>query len=460
MKRLVFLFLLPTLALAIYDMDSFDLNHWKAPFYNDGRWGTDYGIGSGQADGSWPQPFHNCYIFGAGCWVGSIVGPDTLVTVGCDPLTGGTEMCHTLCRYWREGTGDMRDRVYKYPGDWPPSHSRFPMAPLWQLSDMDMWCCYCDSDPSNHDSLGRPLGVDAYQTVYGFSDSLAQDFFFLRYEIANCSGDSIRHTYFGMMLDPDIGNATDDMSGLILDHLFHVGPDTIRVRNTAFAYDYDNIENHSAVWDSGTPGTVALMLLSAPDSLGLTACKRFTIDIDPASNPTQYLTLAGFNYRTGVYEPYDTGSYAPGDVRMLLSTGPFNLAPDSTVTFWYAVIGSPFGEAGQTPPLRDTSDLALRCKWALEFWRRLFPGIAEETPGAEVRMANAATLVRGILFLPGAASRKSQAPSCLLDISGRKVMSLKPGANDVSRLSPGVYFVREAQAKAQAQATRNVIVAK
>jgi hypothetical protein len=30
----------------------------------------------------------------------------------------------------------------------------------------------------------------------------------------------------------------------------------------------------------------------------------------------------------------------------------------------------------------------------------------------------------------------------LLDIQGRKVMELVPGANDVSRLVPGVYIVR------------------
>jgi len=40
----------------------------------------------------------------------------------------------------------------------------------------------------------------------------------------------------------------------------------------------------------------------------------------------------------------------------------------------------------------------------------------------------------------------------LLDISGRKVLDLKPDANDILALASGVYFVREAQAQAQAQA--------
>jgi len=37
-------------------------------------------------------------------------------------------------------------------------------------------------------------------------------------------------------------------------------------------------------------------------------------------------------------------------------------------------------------------------------------------------------------------------------------MGLKPGANDVRALSPGIYFVREAGA--QAQAVRKVVVAR
>jgi hypothetical protein len=48
---------------------------------------------------------------------------------------------------------------------------------------------------------------------------------------------------------------------------------------------------------------------------------------------------------------------------------------------------------------------------------------------------------RRVLYLSEASSSKPQASSCLLDISGRKVMTLHSGANDVSRLAPGVYFV-------------------
>jgi hypothetical protein len=442
-KLFLLALLMPALALAISDMKWFDLNHWSAPLTNDGRWGYDVTQSPGVAGGSWPQPLKNFYVFGAGPWIGAIVSdtsPETLCTVMYNPNSGGGEGYPTLCSYWGGG-GDSLDRVYKYPGDWPPPADKFPMAPQVPRSDMDMWCCFCDSNPANHISPGRPLGIDVYITVFGYDDSLAQDFFFLKYELANSSGDSIREAYFGMVLDADIGGGTDDMTGLILDQLFEVGQDTIRVRNTGFAGDNDNYEAPSSTWESGTPGAVAVMLLDSPESLGLTAFKKFTIDIDPVLDAQQYLTLAGYDWRTGVYCPYDSSIDAdPADKRMLLASGPFDLAPDSVLTFSYAVIGSPFGDSGQYWMERDTTELALRCKWARLYWDQV-TAVADRTPTTE-RLAPTAgpTIVRGVLFLPPSTLFP---PSSLLSIDGRKVLDLKPGANDVSRLSPGVYFVRE-----------------
>ncbi len=328
------------------------------------------------------------------------------------------------------------------------------MAPQVPRSDMDMWCCFCDSNPANHTSPGRPLGIDVYLTVFGYDDSLARDFFFLKYELANYSGDSIHDAYFGAVLDADIGDATDDMAGLILDHTYVVGQETISVQNTGFAYDYNNYEASGSTWESGTPGAVAVMLLETPESLGLTAFKAYVINVEPTNDSAQYLTLAGYNFQTGAYAPYDSLDSVPGDKRMLLATGPFDLAPDSVLTFSYAVIGSPFGDSGQAPSERDTSELALRCKWAREYFEQV-TGVAERPP-APRNVQPIATVVRGLLVL-GDCPRTGIVPKAvLLDISGRKVMDLKPGPNDVSRLSPGVYFVR----KTQTQAMRKVIVAR
>ncbi len=77
------------------------------------------------------------------------------------------------------------------------------------------------------------------------------------------------------------------------------------------------------------------------------------------------------------------------------------------------------------------------------------PGV-EETPNGEVRATKSGpTVVKGTLVLdelgtrselPGRNSVMSRA--VLLDASGRKVLELHPGANDVRGLAPGVYFVR------------------
>jgi len=85
----------------------------------------------------------------------------------------------------------------------------------------------------------------------------------------------------------------------------------------------------------------------------------------------------------------------------------------------------------------------------------------EERKYAELRATECEpTVVRGVLFLAEATSLKLQAAS-LLDISGRKVMDLHPGANGVSMLAPGVYFVMERSAvsgERSATSTRKVII--
>jgi hypothetical protein len=71
------------------------------------------------------------------------------------------------------------------------------------------------------------------------------------------------------------------------------------------------------------------------------------------------------------------------------------------------------------------------------------PGV-EETPSTKVRASNVLpAVVRGSLFLPGANGEGRKATGVLLDATGRKVVDLRAGANDVSGLAPGVYFLRE-----------------
>ncbi|MCR4423599.1 MAG: T9SS type A sorting domain-containing protein [candidate division WOR-3 bacterium] len=445
MKRFVVLFLLPALCLAIYDMEWFDLNNWRCPFFNDCRWGGEITQTPPVGGGTWPYPLHNVYIFCAGPWIGAVVGSDTLVTVCYNPNSGGTEMHPSLCRYWRQTPLDSADRIYKYPGDWPAPLSRFPMAPQVNRSEMDLWFCSGDSNPANHIAPGRPLGIDIYQTVYGFSDSIARDMFFLKYELANASGITRNGVYFGMVVDADIGTYSDDMTGLILNKRFQIGGDTFWVKNLGFFYDYDNVEVPSSNWESGVPGAVALRLLQAPNNLGLTAFKRFTIDIDPVTDGQQQLTLMGYNYRTGMYEPYDSIDAAPGDKRALFATGPFDLAPDSVLTFWYAVIAAPYGDSAQPPQQRDTTQLALRAWWAEQVWQRIL-AVEEVKTQPQFRQ----TVYPNPCRLGSALHINSAQPVWIYDVQGRLIKELSGsglklwnGTDIYNRqVVPGVYLIK------------------
>jgi len=89
-------------------------------------------------------------------------------------------------------------------------------------------------------------------------------------------------------------------------------------------------------------------------------------------------------------------------------------------------------------------------------------GVEESSKPQSVSVKPRPTIVRGVLLLPGDRGPGTGDRAALLDIAGRGVMRLKPGANDVSRLAPGVYFLREDPqvASLKLQAVQKVVVAK
>jgi len=88
----------------------------------------------------------------------------------------------------------------------------------------------------------------------------------------------------------------------------------------------------------------------------------------------------------------------------------------------------------------------------------LVPGIEESSKSQAASRKPEVTVVRGRLMLP-ASGEKRVARSELLDASGRKVMDLAPGENDVRHLSPGVYFLRSAvSGERSAVSVRKVVV--
>jgi hypothetical protein len=369
----------------VYDLEWLNINKWLCPFHNDGKYGYDPSSGTGQAGGSWPQPLKNCYIFGAGLWFGSIradtadpTKEDTLVTFGYNPNSGGSEMSPVTVENSAEGTGSPNDRIFVYPTDWPPeprdrwatgdAHVDSMLIPYENFSLMDMWYAYSDVLSESHIAPGKPQNIDVYQTVYAWNYPSNQDIFFITYIVRNASTkDTLKNCFMGAVCDPDVGDAADDMVGTLLN-TYVPGADT--VKNVGYVGDNNNQENAGSTWESGTPGVFAYKFLESPRDtsgtpLGMTAFKKFTIDIDPVTDAAQYLTMAGFDYRTGVYSPYDSAKdIAPADKRFVQCSGPFTLAPQQMVRLVIACMGAPYGGPNQDWQARPIDSLVHLAKLA------------------------------------------------------------------------------------------------
>ncbi|MEO0094421.1 MAG: hypothetical protein ABIL15_00130 [candidate division WOR-3 bacterium] len=383
MKRIVTLSLILTViafgrsAISVpqnrpFDLKLHNINNVEMWVSNFGKFGQTK---QGNAGLFWPKGSGQNYIFGAGSWFGTIDGTDTLVTIGYGPHGGETEYTPGLKDM---SSGDPNAIIFLYPSPWPPPPDVFPMAPQTTKSHQDSWCAYNDLDINNHvPGDTRPIGLEVYQTVYAWNLTTTKDIIFIRYELKNVSGKKLTNCYFGVCTDNDIGNeagtnANDIISGIVID-TFIIDGEPIVVDNLgyqwqtadeplwddvgAIGFDYlqspwdlkegqdkdddgipDQYERDSAYyaqnvppaqWDVDSDGTPDWRDPSEIPQMGMTAFKRFTLNLEPNKDNERYVTLAGYNFKTGEHTPYDTVPPQPDDQRFLQCSGPFELEPDS-----------------------------------------------------------------------------------------------------------------------------------
>jgi len=90
-----------------------------------------------------------------------------------------------------------------------------------------------------------------------------------------------------------------------------------------------------------------------------------------------------------------------------------------------------------------------------QFVRSDLVGLSQEMSAPAMVRRAVASIVRGSLLLP---TSLQSAHYSLLSTDGRLVADLVPGAHDVRRLSPGVYFVREGGMKGMREPVTKVVV--
>ncbi len=118
-------------------------------------------------------------------------------------------------------------------------------------------------------------------------------------------------------------------------------------------------------------------------------------------------------------------------------------------------------------PTKDGGCIAFGCSytyatpsfdaWMLKIDSLCLTGVAETMNDERETMNAGPTIVRGVLNLQSAIYNL-QSEIALLDISGRKVLDLRCGPNDVSRLAPGVYFVQAVSRELSAASCHKVIM--
>jgi hypothetical protein len=378
---------------------------------NYGKFGQDE---TGNNGGCWwPIGTTHNYIYGAGIWFGTVdsLTGDTLVTIGYGPLGGESEFGPGLSGWPVTHPAAI---IYIYPENWPPPPDTLPMAPQVLISHEDSWCCFNDSDSVYHIAGDtRPVGIEVYQAVYAWDYWFVEDVIFFKYDVKNVSGHTLYDCYFGVCMDCDIGNeagtGANDICTGIVEREYVIDNDTIVVDDVGYQWQTSPEPGWTAF-----PGTIGFDLLQTPFDLvagmdkdgdgildqferdsayyvnnlpawqwdvdndglpdwrdpsqwpqfGMTALKLFTLYVEPHIDPERYATLAGYNFQTGIYEPFDTIPSSPNDQRFLMSSGPFDLAPDSVATLVFAVMFANWYNSYQDPD----SGLALVDKWAQRFY--------------------------------------------------------------------------------------------
>ena len=380
----------------IWDVRVHNVNNVEMCVSNFGKIGQD---ASGDVGCWWPTGSGQNYICGAGMWFGtrdSIASDsvDTLVTAGFIPYYGQSEFAPGLSG---QDPDDDYVRVYFYPVDWPPPAYTFPMAPQYVRSHQDSWCCYNDSDAVYHTPGDtRPLGIEVYQTIYVWVNPLIEDILFVICEVKNVSADTLQDCYIGFCADCDIGSemgtSANDRYGGIIDRWYVVDGESLWVDDIGYQWQ----QADEPGWAS-YPGVIGCDLVQAPPDLvawcdkdgdgipdqyecdsawymlnlpydlwdvdndlcpdwrdpsewpqyGVTAMKQFTVDTEPTLDGERYRLLAG--YDAYGYNPYDTLPTNPGDQRFLLSSGPFDFGPDSSVTIICAFMFADWFGLYETP---------------------------------------------------------------------------------------------------------------
>ncbi|MEZ4649585.1 MAG: hypothetical protein R3E97_12540 [Candidatus Eisenbacteria bacterium] len=313
-------------------------------------------------------------LYAGGLWIAARVGdeaePRVAVAEYSTEYVGGSLDEHgswdpnwTSDPHWRVYDVERGNRIDPDYLEWPVEDG----APVTVggsprfLGDVTSFAVFHDADPAKHynDAGGTdPLGVEVQQIGFaGDGDYVDHSVIFLQWKITNRSGQAFHDTHVTFWADPDLGDSGDDLAGC--------SPES----GTGFVYndgwDFDYADQPPVVGFRlvqgpivPSPGDIAYVSgEEVPDyrNLPLSAFVFYANGEDPRSPDQTYNLMRGLHTdgspivdpTTGEIttfmapgEPFESGwnDDVPGDKRILLSVGPFDMAPGESQTVAIAVV--------------------------------------------------------------------------------------------------------------------------
>jgi len=211
-------------------------------------------------------------------------------------------------------------------------------------SDQDSYSVYNDSG-----NTVEILGIQINQTGYAYGIEFARNMLFYKFEVINQSSNSYEGMYLNIYMDCDVGDGSggapeyeDDMVG--------IDP----ANNLAYMYDS---KGYSKDWNTKT-AYMGMVMLKTPMvdgvELGMTDCHYmlYDYDVDVDSIQYGYISSSRSLYNSSLSSKYfhvasddnihfDDPSQLPasgGDLLFNMSSGPYKIEPNDTLTFYTAII--------------------------------------------------------------------------------------------------------------------------
>jgi hypothetical protein len=368
-------------ATNIYDVQRNTLSNFDFYTTNYGIFGLDVAKNSGA--GFWPRGTLNQYLFGSGIWIGALKKNPSdnkltkMVEIGYNPNSGQSWFVPGAVQDGDKAfsTGQDKYRTY-FSTDFdlgsgePIMKEDGPNWPLWIVddsgqyqygtkkhgfiydetkrnkyvyirgpqfvSDEDIVTIYKDTDLDHFEggvvkrkSQGYPMKLEIQSRIYTWKTEEMKDVTIMSYLIENKSTDTLYNCWVGGVFDSDIAYQPSATQGATNDRMryFETNKDlnlTVGWTNTdkgeagkGFGYIGISMLESPAVDNNGFIRTDK-MVFEPKEQLGMVTSRNWSIVEDLLEDNVRY------DYMSSAVRDGDNG---PGDKRMMLATGPFNLKP-------------------------------------------------------------------------------------------------------------------------------------